>query len=142
MNFYFSKYVFVLLFSFLLLSNSLKSQDSCQINLTLRIIDLDNGKELESTLVTIKETKHTTATNAHGNITFNNLCIGSYKVLIQHFGCHDTVVTVDLKKDLKVIVKLPHSSYELNEIDIIDKQPDIIKTQTVIDLKDKELSKN
>ena len=126
MNFYLSKYVFVLLFSFLLLSNSLKSQDSCQINLTLRIIDLDNGKELESTLVTIKETKQTNATNAHGNITFNNLCIGSYKVLIQHFGCHDTVVTVDLKKDLKVIVKLPHSSYELNEIDIIDKQPDII----------------
>ena len=139
MNFYFSKYGCVLLFSISLLSNISKSQDSCQINLTIRVIDLDNGKELESTLVTINETKQTNPTNAHGNITFINLCVGSYKVLIQHVGCHDTIVTVDLKKDLKVVVKLPHSSYELNEIDVIDKQPDIIKTQTVIDLKDKEL---
>ena len=138
MNFYFSKYGCVLLFSISLLSNISKSQDSCQINLTIRVIDLDNGKELESTLVTINETKQTNPTNAHGNITFINLCVGSYKVLIQHVGCHDTIVTVDLKKDLKVVVKLPHSSYELNEIDVIDKQPDIIKTQTVIDLKDKE----
>ena len=139
MNLNFSKYVFVLLINILLLSKSLNAQDSCQINLTVRIIDLDNGKELESALVIINETKQTNTTNAHGNITFNNLCIGTYKLLIQHIGCPDTIVNVNLKKDLKVVIKLPHSSYELNEIDIIDKQPDIIKTQTVYDLKDKEL---
>ena len=42
-------------------------------------------------------------------------------------------------KNLKINIKLPHSALELNQINIIDKQPDIIKTQTVYDLKEKEL---
>ena len=139
MNNYFSKYVCVLLLNFFILSNTLTAQIDCNNNLSIRVIDRDNGDELESTIVSINEIKQINATNVHGNTTFNKLCIGRYHILIQHFGCSDTIISIDLKKDFKLIVKLPHSNYELSQIEVTDKQPDIIKTQTVYDLKEKEL---
>lgn len=139
MNNYFSKYVCVLLLNFFILSNTLTAQIDCNNNLSIRVIDRDNGDELESTIVSINEIKQINATNEHGNTTFNKLCIGRYHILIQHLGCSDTIISIDLKKDFKLIVKLPHSNYELSQIEVTDKQPDIIKTQTVYDLKEKEL---
>lgn len=139
MNNYFSKYVCVLLLNFFILSNTLTAQIDCNNNLSIRVIDRDNGDELESTIVSINEIKQISATNEHGNTTFNKLCIGRYHILIQHLGCSDTIISIDLKKDFKLIVKLPHSNYELSQIEVTDKQPDIIKTQTVYDLKGKEL---
>lgn len=139
MNNYFSKYVCVLLLNFFILSNTLTAQIDCNNNLSIRVIDRDNGNELESTIVSINEIKQISATNEHGNTTFNKLCIGRYHILIQHLGCSDTIISIDLKKDFKLIVKLPHSNYELSQIEVRDKQPDIIKTQTVYDLKEKEL---
>jgi iron complex outermembrane receptor protein len=139
MNNYFNKYVCVLLFTYLLLSNTISAQIDCNKNLSIRVIDLDNGDELEGTIISINETKQTNATNEHGNTLFDKLCVGTYKLLIQHLGCPDTIISIDLKKDYKLIVKLPHSNYELSQIEVTDKQPDIIKTQTVYDLKEKEL---
>lgn len=139
MNNYFSKYVCVLLLNFFILSNTLTAQIDCNNNLSIRVIDRDNGDELESTIVSINEIKQINATNEHGNTTFNKLCIGRYHILIQHLGCSDTIISIDLKKDFKLIIKLPHSNYELSQIEVTDKQPDIIKTQTVYDLKEKEL---
>lgn len=139
MNNYFSKYVCVLLLNFFILSNTLTAQIDCNNNLSIRVIDKDNGDELESTIVSINEINQINATNEHGNTTFNKLCIGRYHILIQHLGCSDTIISIDLKKDFKLIVKLPHSNYELSQIEVRDKQPDIIKTQTVYDLKEKEL---
>ena len=139
MNNYFSKYVCVLLINFFILSNTLTAQIDCNNNLIIRVIDRDNGNDLESTIVSINEIKQISATNEHGNTTFNKLCIGRYHILIQHLGCSDTIISIDLKKDFKLIVKLPHSNYELSQIEVTDKQPDIIKTQTVYDLREKEL---
>ena len=139
MNNYFSKYVCVLLLNFFILSNTLTAQIDCNNNLIIRVIDRDNGNDLESTIVSINEIKQISATNEHGNTTFNKLCIGRYHILIQHLGCSDTIISIDLKKDFKLIVKLPHSNYELSQIEVTDKQPDIIKTQTVYDLREKEL---
>nr|MBP6757354.1 TonB-dependent receptor plug domain-containing protein [Bacteroidia bacterium] len=139
MNNYFSKYVCVLLLNFFILSNTLTAQIDCNNNLSIRVIDRDNGDELESTIVSINEIKKINATNEHGNTTFNKLCVGRYHILIQHLGCSDTIISIDLKKDFKLIVKLPHSNYELSQIEVTDKQPDIIKTQTVYDLREKEL---
>lgn len=140
MNLCINTYRCYLLLSLLILGNVLISQNnSCQINLTVRVIDLDNGKELDGTLVTLNETKQVSVSNLHGNVTFSNLCVGQYKILIQHLGCPDTIIKISLNKNLKINIKLPHSALELNQINIIDKQPNIIKTQTVYDLKEKEL---
>ncbi len=130
-----------MLFCTIFLHKNSYAQDSCKHTLQVRVIDLDDGKELVGAIVSLNTINKTIETNAHGNALFTNLCANNYQILIQHLGCKDTVVSISLKKDTKLLIKLPHSAYELTEIDIIDKQPDIIKTQTTYDLKDKELDK-
>ena len=115
------------------------AQTSCNLSLIGKITDLDNGKELEGTFVVLANQNKTQITNEHGRFIFNELCEGNYKIIIQHVGCRDSVILITLKKDTKLTIKLPHSAIELNEIDIMDKQPDMIKTQTVNSLKEKEL---
>jgi iron complex outermembrane receptor protein len=103
------------------------------------VIDLDDGKELEGTFIIMQEKNQTQITNEHGSFHFSNLCAGNYQFIVRHVGCRDTVISVSILKDTRFNIKLPHSAVELNQIDIMDKQPDINKTQTVNELKSKEL---
>ncbi len=124
---------------FMLLSFVAISQSICHFSLNARVIDLDNGKELEGAFVICENTKETQITNSHGSALFKNLCEATYTFVIQHLGCKDSVIILNIKKEAKLIIKLPHSAIELNEIDVMDKQPDMIKTQTVDDITGKEL---
>lgn len=119
--------------------NNLQAQDTCMFSLSGKITDLDDGKELEGAFVILPQLNQTIITNEHGYFKFNNLCKGNYQLVVQHLGCKDSVMKIDLIKDKKLNIKLPHSAYELHEIDIMDKQPDMIKTQTVNDIEGKEL---
>lgn len=119
--------------------NGLFAQSNCQNSLSGKIIDLDNGKELDGTFVVLVGFNQTQITNEHGSFKFKELCDGNYQLLIQHVGCKDTTILISLKRDLKITIKLPHSAVELSEIDIMDKHPDMIKTQTESSLKEKEL---
>lgn len=132
-------YIFILC---LLLSNSFTiAQNDSLHSISGKIIDLDDGKELADTYVTLLETKEVKITNEHGNFKFNNLSKNTYQLLVQHIGCKDTVIKISVKKNVKITIKLPHSAYELTDIDIIDKSPEIIKTQTVNELTEKDLDK-
>ena len=129
-------FIFSLLF---IVGLPIYSQNTCYISFSGRIIDLDDGKELEGTFIIHKADEQTQITNEHGSFKFTNLCYGNHQFVVRHVGCHDTVISIDLKKDTKLIIKLPHSAVELSQIDIMDKQPDMIKTQTVNDITAKEL---
>lgn len=134
------KYLVVMYFT-LFLCNTMNSQSICNYSINGKITDLDDGKELEGTFVIINNTNQTQITNDHGNFKFENLCSGNYTLTVRHVGCKDTLILVSLIKNTKLNIKLPHSAVELTEIDIMDKQPYIIQTQTIIDIKDKELDK-
>ena len=115
--------------------------NACAYVLSGKVIDLDDGKELDGTFVILKENNQTQITNSHGSFTFSGLCSGIHDLVIQHVGCRDTVIRVELKKDLKLTIRLPHSAVELDEIDVMDKQPDMVRSQTVNDIKDKDLDR-
>ena len=88
------------------------SQNSCSLSFSGRIIDLDDGKELEGTFIIHKADEQTQITNEHGSFKFTNLCSGNHQFILRHVGCHDTVISVDLKKDTKLTIKLPHSAVD------------------------------
>lgn len=131
--------VHIFLVFILSLSLNIWAQPNCHFSFSGRIIDLDDGKELEGTFVILKASNQTQITNEHGSFKFTNLCEGQYQFIIQHVGCRDTIVSIHITKDTKLNIKLPHSAVELSQIDIMDKQPDMIKTQTVNEIKSKEL---
>ncbi len=132
-------YTYFIFFLLLIIGIPIYSQNTCTISFSGRIIDLDDGKELEGTFIIHKADEQTQITNEHGSFKFTNLCSGNHQFIVQHVGCNDTIISVDLKKDIKLIIKLPHSAVELSQIDIMDKQPDMLKTQTVSDITAKEL---
>ncbi len=115
------------------------SQDTCSYTLTGKIADLDHGKELEGTFVSLQGSGNTLVSNDHGSFKFIGLCPGNYKLLIQHSGCNDTIIYVDILKNTKLNIKLPHSVIELKQIDVMDKQPAMVQTQLAASLTEKEL---
>ena len=130
--------VYIILFIFFS-SYFIIAQNNCAFTFKGRIIDLDDGKELEGTFIILKESDQTQITNEHGSFKFSNLCLGSYQFIIKHVGCKDTIISIDLKNDTKLTIKLPHSAVELSQIDIMDKQLEMVKSQTVDEIKSKDL---
>lgn len=113
----------------------------CNFTLSGKIIDLHDGKELEGTIITVLETKQNYITNNHGKFSIDKLCNRNYSLLIQHLGCKDTVIKTTVSKSSYLNIKLPHSLIELNEIDIMDKRQEMVKTQTTDELTGKDLDK-
>ncbi len=112
----------------------------CDFKITGQVIDLDNGEELSDCIISING-KNPEITDNHGRFSFTNVCEGSTKILVKHFGCRDTMIDLLVTKNMQVKIKLPHSSFELKAIDIMDKRIDMKQTQTVTKLNAQELEK-
>lgn len=129
-----------LLILFIVSTNILYGQ--CDLKITGQVIDLDDGKELENCLVSILGQTLVVVTNEHGRFQFTNVCEGKAQIIIKHFGCRDTIISVQLTKNYQLKVKLPHSAFELQEVDIMDKRLEMKQTQTVDKLDSKDLQKS
>lgn len=124
-----------------LLGAGIKSQ-TCNLVLKGHVIDDDNNEHLGFAVVKLISPEKIIQTNLNGEFAFTNLCEGNYQLFIQHAGCKDTLMNVVLNlKTKKVIVKLPHSINNLNEIDVMDKRLDMKKTQTETQLTPEEIQK-
>lgn len=132
----------LLLLFFNINTQNLFTQNACSFIIKGKVLDLDNGAELDGTFITIQQTGKTYIANSHGDFKTDELCEGIYTLVIQHVGCKDTTLNVTVNKSLiKLQIKLPHSAVELSEIDVIDKQKEIQTIQAVSTLNSKELDK-
>jgi len=111
----------------------------CSLKISGQILDLDDGEELEG-VVTLNDSI-TKVADKHGRFVFTGVCEGDHTLLIRHFGCRDTVLSIHAVSNLSLKIKLPHSAFQLHEIDIMDKRQEIKNTQTVDKLDAKELQK-
>jgi iron complex outermembrane receptor protein len=117
-----------------------KSQD-CNLVLKGVIEDKDNSETLGFAVVKLLAPEKIIQSNEAGEFVFGGLCSGNYQLLVQHFGCRDTIFNVSLNKSKKVLLKLPHSMNNLEEVDIMDKRTEMKKTQTVDQLTEEEIQK-
>jgi len=119
--------------------NSVSAQ--CILKLSGQVIDLDDGSELHDGVVILIPGNVSTTTNSHGRFVFSELCIGNYSVVVKHLGCRDTLIKVTLEKNIFLNIKLPHSAYELKEIDVMDKRMEMKNTIAKSTLSDEDLDK-
>lgn len=134
----------MILFFALLVWQQTKAQ--CVYSINGRITDLDDGKELESCIIILKEKNTTYISNGHGRFNISDLCAGKYTLVVQHIGCRDTSIELNISSAIKtqiikLNIKLPHSAYELNEVDVMDKREDMKQTQAKSELKGQDLDK-
>jgi iron complex outermembrane receptor protein len=130
----------VILFSLVLLSLGARSQ-SCDLTLKGSVLDADNHENLEFAIIHLEPSEKTLQTNDKGEFVFEGLCPGTYKIKVQHLGCKDSVFSVELQKSRKIILKLPHSLHNLEEIDVMDKRVEMKKTQAQNELSNEEIQK-
>src|SRR5690606_7082897 len=119
--------IYILLYAFVFAPIIFKSQNC---NLTLRgvVQDEDNRESLGFAVVKLLSPEKIIQTNEKGEFSFENLCKGDYQILVQHIGCKDTIFHVSLLKSKNVLLKLPHSLHNLEEVDIMDKRVEMKTT--------------
>lgn len=125
----------------LLLSFTLQAQLPCNLVLKGIVNDNDNNEHLSYALVTLVNTGQSLEANEHGYFAFTNLCAGTYQLLIKHFGCRDTSLSIDLKKNRSITIKMPHSYYALKNIDVAIEKQEETSTQALQRLDIKALDK-
>lgn len=96
--------------------------------------DQDNAEKLGFAVVKLLAPEKIVTTDENGEFVTAGLCAGSYKLLIKHADCNDTVFEVTLLKSRRVVLKLPHSVNALTEVDVMDKRAELKRTQTVVAL--------
>jgi len=127
----------------LIIISALIKAQNCNLTLKGHVIDDDNNEHLGFAYIKLISPEKIIQTNDNGEFIFLNLCEGNYQLFIQHIGCRDTLINILLSpKSKKVVVKLPHSINNLNEIDVMDKRIEIKKTQTVNQLTSEEILKS
>jgi iron complex outermembrane receptor protein len=113
----------------------------CKLFLKGCVTDADNNEHLGFAVVKLLNTTQVIQTNEHGEFLFTGLCAGVFSLQIQHVGCKDTVIEVNLDKSRKFDFRLPHSLNELGEVDVMDKRIEMKRTQTQSALTPEEIEK-
>lgn len=111
----------------------------CNLILKGTVEDQDNHEALGFAVVKLMVPERIVQANANGEFSFDSLCAGSYQILVQHFGCKDTVFSVSFQKSKRFVFRLPHSLHNLEEIDIMDKRIEMKSTQVTEQLSPEEL---
>ncbi|HOZ88362.1 MAG TPA: TonB-dependent receptor plug domain-containing protein, partial [Bacteroidia bacterium] len=125
----------------ILFTSIVSSSQNCDLVLQGAVRDADNGEGLGFAIIKLLNTERLIQTNENGQFVFENLCPGSYGILVKHIGCKDTVFKIELDKSKKVILKLPHNENNLAEVDVMDKRVEMKKTQAVDQLSAEDLHK-
>ncbi len=115
---------------------------SCHLSLKGCVSDQDNHEHLGFVIVKLLNQGTIIQTNENGDFAFDSLCAGEYRLLFKHLGCRDTVVVVKLDKSKKLIVLLPHSINNLEELNIMDKRIEMKRTQSTVSVSPEEIQRS
>jgi iron complex outermembrane recepter protein len=105
---------------FLVLSANLYAQD-CNITISGRIIDNNEGTSLEFANIYINELSQGCVSDSLGYFFIANLCPDKYHLTISHVGCNNANYYLDLSKDTFLTVNLNHNDQVLDDVLIIGK---------------------
>ena len=125
----------------MMLSYNIQGQTPCNLTLKGTVNDNDNSEHLAFAIVQLTSTQQTAQTDEHGRFAFPNLCAGTYQLLFKHVGCKDTLISIELTKNRNITVKMPHSFYELKDVDVAAERIEEKSTQSLQRIDIKELDK-
>ena len=101
--------------------NNLQAQN-CKIVLSGTVIDASNNAPLENALVEIKELGLKFKTDITGQYRFNNICSGTYMILVNHASCDSIKLQLSIQKNQIKNFRLPHSINELETVNVFAKR--------------------
>ena len=120
-----NKYFFLIFLS-LFLSPFLYGQD-CALRVTGHVHSTIMHENLANATVVLEGRNKTIITDANGDFRFDNLCAGTYKVIITHSNFDTAVRTVVLARNTHLDIDLVPSKNVLSEVTITGiRKPDVV----------------
>ncbi|MBL4669723.1 MAG: TonB-dependent receptor [Flavobacteriales bacterium] len=115
-----SKLLFALV---LLLStyNCFTQTTVCNYTLSGKVIDEHDKTPLMFATVYIKELERGSVSDDKGNYKIENLCKGTYTLIVSHLGCHPITETITLTKSVEHHFYPEHHTEELKEFTLQEK---------------------
>jgi iron complex outermembrane receptor protein len=114
------KLLFILVF-FLTTYNCFTQTTECNYTLSGKVIDEHDKSPLMFATVYIKELERGSISDDKGNYKIENLCKGTYTIIVSHLGCDPITETITLTKSLKYQFYPEHHNEELMEFTIREK---------------------
>jgi iron complex outermembrane receptor protein len=115
-----SKLLFVLVL-FLSTYNCFTQTTVCNYTLSGKVIDEHDKTPLMFATVYIKELERGSVSDDKGNYKVENLCKGTYTIIVSHLGCDPISETITLTKSVKHHFYPEHHSEELKEFSLEEK---------------------
>ncbi len=136
-----------LLFVLLIFSSTFVKGQGCAINISGKVVDVNDGSPLEIVNIYVKEIETGTYTDINGEFAIDNICPGSYHFIFSHVGCNSKEMFLEVKFDTTLIVDMDHNGQHLNEVLLrgrretsTTQKSEIIKQQLVLDNANEDLT--
>lgn len=119
-----NRFTLIILLSLLISTKSGFSQttttkNSCLYTLSGKVTDSETGESLPFAHIHIEEIDAVSMTDTLGRYIIGGLCANSYTLRCTHLGCTPLVQKVSLNRDTVLNFKMPHSIYNLSEVQIV-----------------------
>lgn len=106
---------FVVLLLWLLTVNGFTQQADCNYTLSGKVIDEHDKSALAFATVYVKEIERGAVSDEQGNYEIQNLCKGTYTIIVNHIGCSQIEQTISLTANLKHNFYPEHHAEELRQ---------------------------
>ena len=114
----------------------------CDVKFEGHIIDFHDNQALDEALVSIPALNLNQLTDENGYFSFENLCHGTYEVLVTHEECDPLQEIVTLNQNQSVSWFLEHHIIQLENIEAKGFQKRAIDTQAETHIHKEEINKN
>lgn len=118
------------------------SEAQCSLSIRGTVIDLDTKEPLPYSNIVITELQKGGSTDERGAFVLENICPGSYTILVSHLSCESKEIKVVMTENKILYVELPHSHNLLKEVCITEEKPGMVATQAVSVISGQELAKS
>ena len=137
----FNKLLFVLVL-FLGFGNCFSQNNACNYSLSGKVIDEHDKSPLVFATVYIKELERGSVSDDKGNYTIENLCKGSYTIVVSHLGCDPITETITITESKKHNFYPEHHTEELKEFTLQETGFEEEKTVARKELSVKEINQS
>ena len=114
-----------------------QSTTGCQLVYEGLVVDHHDNQTLAYATLYFQELETVATTDSLGRFSMENLCPGSYTVVVRHLGCEDVIRHVDLRENTHDRIELEHHQEWLNEVSVVGhrKEDEPVKIQSQLRLK-------
>lgn len=132
--------LFFMIFALNVFAQNLPTNDTCSCTLSGRITDSETHENLLFAHIHIEEVNRVTMSDTLGRYSIEGLCAGVYTLHCTHLGCLPFKQKIIIEGNTKLDCKMPHSIYNLAEIEIKSEKYIPKSTQAGSELSEREMA--